>query len=1800
MDDQNQNNQFVTIDLIDETNGTGTTAQVKLEQVEAGVQVTVDKISPIGDIRGVFFNVADNAALEGMTVTGDNVTSSSFVADSVNDLGGGVNVNPDLYDGGVEIGTAGIGTDDIQSTTFILSNAAGDLTIDQFLGQDFGLRLTSVGEDRSASSKLAGTAPAQEETTTEATDDTMMATTTEATDDTMMTTTSEATDEGMMTTTTEATDDSGEDDLQAEITAVEDSGIFDEDVYLEENPDVAEAVAAGETTAIEHFVKYGKDESRQCSRIFNAQAYLEQNADVKAAVEAGETTAIAHYLQYGQFEKREVSYIFKTSYYLAENPDVAEAVEGGVTSALKHFKKHGMKEGRKFNPLINVEEYLSLNADVAAAVEAGETSAIEHLFKFGCKEKRKFSRALDISEYLRLNPDVAAAVEAGLTTAFEHMFNFGFKELRKISKFLDLGFFAQANRSLLQSVFNVTEVSQIDATALVSYAIEQSLAQGLATSESFNLSSAIASLSGFSSQQISSLFGVSSATEVSFGSLVEFFSNLFTSLETSFTSQQISSFFGVATVGEISFESLLKFVSTSFSTLTSSSSSTSISLESLLKFISSSEGQKAIAGAMDDDVSGDDASGDDADGDMDLVLNIPLPPVSLPINPVPPEKSGEEPGEEPGEATPPIPAPTAFLDVQYIIKNNKDKLLEQFPDFDFANLTQEQVQQIVTFAQETKLNTSAFVNVSYFSKVIQSKVTSKLIAQGLTETEVAGLSQEELIKKGIELGFSPTPLIKLGWLKSANGKKLAELGINIENNLELFEFITSKKGLELGLNLSPFFNPGFAKKIHKDKIREKFNIADGEAGVAQLEDAQVLDKIFSNGGIVIDIRFYKTVHIEALKKFAADLGVEVNALTDEQITDFALNEGKEQGLALSPFKFDVLTENYGDKLKEFFGVEDVETLTEYELKQFIFTVGLELGIDISQVVDIQFYSTQFKTALEQYFGAEYTDEDVINFVFGDAAPYIDEEYYKAQLTGEEVTADGLLVKDLKGEELKTYIFTEGLAAGLTKLSAFDITKYTTDNADKLLAFFAVDDVKKLSQGQVREFMVKEGWKFGINLSDYVSAEDIELYRTENAALLKELYGVEDVSTLSAELVLDAKFGGLTEALDFDFCLSGLVTKLGEATVLSTFGVDSLAKISYKQLVEYLYSQDTLDLATLSPFKVDEYVKANGQAIADAFGIKVKDLVKLSHDEIVEFMLGEGVELGISLENFVDVDYLKNTYATAITASGKGVLTWLAEDYKTIDVGFIGYQFEELNDTQKTDILTGIGITLAEGATLSTKQLIDIAYSAKFKEVLGVEKVKLSAIDIAGYIEANKDALIDYFAAPGIKIKSGSKKFKSGSLKFGKSGFLKPKGRGLKFGSESIKLKGDKSMKLKAKSLKVKSGKLKKDQIAPVDAFDVTKLTDKQVIEFMFDQGVKLGINPIDFVAVDYLKKEFAVKIAERYGIDVTAVAELSDALVVDAMYGGLSNDIDYGFVRAEYKDQLTSKFGVAIEQVTDLQVLEYVYEVGVASEANPNGVKITPVDVEGFVKANGEAIAQKLGLKFEDLPTFSYEDVFGFILKQGFEKNLKVKDFVNFDYFKAEFSQNIVFNYREENVFNFGLDKVYEFITSAAGQGLSASPLYQPEWYRETYLIGLNVDVNGDGAIDEQEKAIVVDLNGDGKIDDVELKDFATGLGLEKGLETSQYYDFETDFAAGAVDQDKLLAYAGVQSIDEVTFSQKLEYLTSQGLIDGYVFSGLQAIKDKPENQDPLLKQTGAASLDEITPVDLYQAATELQLFSVV
>ena len=131
------------------------------------VQVLNDT-GQIGDLRALFFDIADDSLTSGLSVTGLDVTGSRTAEDGVylvdskdTNINGEVIGEYGRFDVGIEFGTAGMSADDIQTTSFILAHDSQVLTLDDILLQEFGLRLTSVGEEgglREDSLKLGGIA----------------------------------------------------------------------------------------------------------------------------------------------------------------------------------------------------------------------------------------------------------------------------------------------------------------------------------------------------------------------------------------------------------------------------------------------------------------------------------------------------------------------------------------------------------------------------------------------------------------------------------------------------------------------------------------------------------------------------------------------------------------------------------------------------------------------------------------------------------------------------------------------------------------------------------------------------------------------------------------------------------------------------------------------------------------------------------------------------------------------------------------------------------------------------------------------------------------------------------------------------------------------------------------------------------------------------------------------------------------------------------------------------------------------------------------------------------------------------------------------------------------------------------------------------------------------------------------------------------------------------------------------------------------------------------------------------------
>ncbi|MEY4644875.1 MAG: hypothetical protein RLZZ596_1706 [Pseudomonadota bacterium] len=120
-----------------------------------------------GDLRGFFFDIGDESLIGTLTATAErNLTEVQQGNDSVVDLGGGANMSgltnadgekasklagaeANGYDVGIEIGTSGVGSngDDVGSFSFTLGSSERDLTLADFANADFGIRITSVGQD---------------------------------------------------------------------------------------------------------------------------------------------------------------------------------------------------------------------------------------------------------------------------------------------------------------------------------------------------------------------------------------------------------------------------------------------------------------------------------------------------------------------------------------------------------------------------------------------------------------------------------------------------------------------------------------------------------------------------------------------------------------------------------------------------------------------------------------------------------------------------------------------------------------------------------------------------------------------------------------------------------------------------------------------------------------------------------------------------------------------------------------------------------------------------------------------------------------------------------------------------------------------------------------------------------------------------------------------------------------------------------------------------------------------------------------------------------------------------------------------------------------------------------------------------------------------------------------------------------------------------------------------------------------------------------------------------------------------
>ena len=135
---------------------------------------------------------------------------------------------------------------------------------------------------------------------------------------------------------------------------------FDSGFYLEQNADVNDAILAGAFAPVPdgsvadqaayHFEAFGQSEQRSPNAQFDEAFYLQNNPDVAEAVQSGTfPSGFAHFQTFGANEGRLPSQAFETfdeGAYLAGNEDVAAAIPEFFDSGLQHFMLFGSQEGR--------------------------------------------------------------------------------------------------------------------------------------------------------------------------------------------------------------------------------------------------------------------------------------------------------------------------------------------------------------------------------------------------------------------------------------------------------------------------------------------------------------------------------------------------------------------------------------------------------------------------------------------------------------------------------------------------------------------------------------------------------------------------------------------------------------------------------------------------------------------------------------------------------------------------------------------------------------------------------------------------------------------------------------------------------------------------------------------------------------------------------------------------------------------------------------------------------------------------------------------------------------------------------------------------------------------------------------------------------------------------------------------------------------------------------------------------------------------------------------------------------------
>ncbi|MFO7030650.1 energy transducer TonB, partial [Limnospira fusiformis CCALA 023] len=1059
---------------------------------------------------------------------------------------------------------------------------------------------------------------------------------------------------------------------------------------------------------------------------------------------------------------------------------------------------------------------------------------------------------------------------------------------------------------------------------------------------------------------------------------------------------------------------------------------------------------------------------------------------------------------------------------------------------------------------------------------------------------------------------------------------------------------------------------------------------------------------------------------------------EFDELTDQQIVTLGRNAefqsqfSLEISLVQTELSIGFVVSQFSAELADFFGLSEAEfaakEFTQEEIIEFFSStqaqaiaeflgetvVGGEDDDDLGDDQDIVDESNDDSDDDDQDIVDESNDDsddddqdddsdDSPEFAAEDVLAYIEQVDVETVIQIEEIDID--FVTYQVGELFQASVFSLEDVNTILETEYESVDELTTEDITTLA--FSVEFQEVLGEDFEIELVQSE-----VNYS-YLRASQAEaiaaLFSTEENPIT-----VEDVLRGEIEPLTDAEILAAFEenflTADVGFIRYQVEQLLAETTItieqvnesLSLEeSVEAIVELNDAQIINLVYNQEFQALLMeaeqaieLSAINYEAFIEANAETLIAQF--EVDDVTELTLEQVHGFMFSGQV----SIEGFVNFDYLRETFISAIASqelADSTVLDWFNTDFSFININFLNAQFNGFTAEVQTQLLDSLGIELSEAESLSHQQLIQIFYSSEFQAITGIETLQTLAFDWQGYAQANAEALADFYQAflvpaipegqapnsvvvelsnftgeqaqvtvtleeveGGIQVTVDSvepiadingvffniedsslldslsvtgddvtNSSFSGDVKRVRNTSISPLkfDAGVQIGTpgigqddiqstvfvitadgEELSLDQFVGQEFGVRLTSVQSGgsrsassKLRGTAEAvftadgdDVGVIDVSSLSAEQVLNFAFGQGWQSGIDPTEFVEVDFQRQQFAVEIARAYNIDVSEVASLESSLVLDYIYGGLSSQIDFEFYRTKYAASLESTFGMSAENLTRVQILEHAYTVGLEQ-----GFNFVAIDYNAIAAQYPQVFADFFDIPVEEIFNLDLSIIQSFDLGIASELGIDITQFVDIEFFRQQASQQILQNYRIENVFRIDSQQLFEF--SLQGD-FSTAPTIDLNWAMTQYA-----DILAENLDD-------FDQDGDGNIDNSELFDALTGQLLEAGNETSDIYSFEQYFESEDV-QEQVAEFFGVESFEDVTFTQRLEYMFGAGLqagIDPYSEEFLEANPQMAmeiyleENSTALIEFAGVGSINQVTFLDVYnfQAINEINAFS--